>query len=115
MDDRAEARSGTKMAQIGDQSVGNIQHRMSETDKPRPERDPRPRQAIAVEQEFARSGIETRPDLAFTQGEPQPAIAERARDIDRIAFPSAAAQDRLAGSNLADQHRREQGRARVAA
>ena len=66
------------------------------------EREARLRQAVAVGEKRLRGGVDAA-QLAAQHAQAERRVAERAGDINEIAGPGAAAQDRPAGADAAER------------
>ena len=99
------------MAEIGEQTVGDVEHRVRDAGQARPERGARLGQLEAPDQHgpVGRSEVGV---LAAQHLEPEKGVADRAADPDPVAGPRPAAADLGAVGDLADRGQRQRRRAR---
>ncbi len=97
------------MAEIGEQPVGDVDHRMRDARQRRPQGHARLGQLKPADQRRAMLGRELR--IAAAQyAEPEIGVADRPRNPEVVAGARAAAADLGAGRDLADRGQRQRRR-----
>ena len=96
------AGSFTDVAEIGDQSVGDVGAGAGHTDQPTAEREPRLRPAIALHRRRRQTGFERARVLPGQLAEADDAVADGSGDEDGISRPGAAASQLAAGLDRAE-------------
>ena len=98
------------MPQVGEQTIRDIECSARESDKPRTQRDARPRQAVAINEKACGVRIQVR-QFAAQDFQAERGIADGAGDEYRISGTRPAATEHPPGRYVAERHDRNRHRA----